>query len=129
MPRKLLPELKRNKSYIRCFALVGEVTDPVKNKDPCLRIANRTENKRESRPDIFQNDAELNRHKKESHAKKRMNEEDYAAERVVSCDQCGIMVKVSQTIFHLLLSVWFIGIHNYLGSWCGRKLLLSLKCL
>ena len=43
---------------------------------------------------VFQNEAEMVRHKRTDHGKKRVDEENSAANRDVSCDQCGVVMKV-----------------------------------
>ena len=43
---------------------------------------------------VFRSELELSRHKKADHAKKRLGDGEYAADRDVTCDQCGVMMKV-----------------------------------
>ena len=43
---------------------------------------------------VFKTEAELGRHKRTEHGRKRVDDENSAANRDVTCDQCGVIMKV-----------------------------------
>jgi len=49
---------------------------------------------------VFRSELELSRHKKADHAKKRLGDGEYAADRDVTCDQCGVMMKAKYLSHH-----------------------------
>jgi len=49
---------------------------------------------------VFATELELSRHKKQVHAKKKLNDEDSAGNRDVTCDQCGVIMKAKYLSHH-----------------------------